>query len=43
MIGWHLVQLGDHQKAADFSSTALRVYRESPWPAGSRSQECYSF
>jgi tetratricopeptide (TPR) repeat protein len=39
MIGWHLVQLGDHEQAADFSSTALRVYRESGWPADARSRE----
>ena len=39
MIGWHCVQLGDHERAADFSSTALRVHRESSWPAHGRSQE----
>jgi DNA-binding SARP family transcriptional activator/DNA-binding XRE family transcriptional regulator len=39
MIGWHLVQLGNHGRAADFSSAALQVYRESPLPAGGRSRE----
>jgi DNA-binding SARP family transcriptional activator/transcriptional regulator with XRE-family HTH domain len=29
MIGWYLIQLGDHQKAAHFSSRALMAYRES--------------
>jgi DNA-binding SARP family transcriptional activator/tetratricopeptide (TPR) repeat protein len=28
-ISWHLIQLGDHQQAVDFSSRALVVYRES--------------
>ncbi|MGD0703125.1 MAG: BTAD domain-containing putative transcriptional regulator [Trebonia sp.] len=43
MIGWHLVQLGDHQRAADFSSTALRVYRESPWTLTADRGKCHSF
>jgi DNA-binding SARP family transcriptional activator len=28
-IGWHLIQLGDHQQAINFSSRALMVGRES--------------
>ena len=32
MIGWHFVQLGDHERAADFSSTALRVHGNPPGP-----------
>jgi len=29
MIGWYLIQLGDHQEAAHFSSRASMAYRES--------------
>jgi len=35
MIGWYLIQLGDHQKAAHVSSRALIAYRESFCGAGS--------
>jgi DNA-binding SARP family transcriptional activator/DNA-binding XRE family transcriptional regulator len=33
-IGGQLVELGDHRQAVDFSSRALRVYRESLWSTG---------
>jgi DNA-binding SARP family transcriptional activator/tetratricopeptide (TPR) repeat protein/DNA-binding XRE family transcriptional regulator len=32
-IGWHLVQLGDHQQAVKFSSRALMAHRQSPCAA----------
>jgi DNA-binding SARP family transcriptional activator/transcriptional regulator with XRE-family HTH domain/tetratricopeptide (TPR) repeat protein len=35
-IGWHLVQLGEHQQAVHFSSRALMTYRESVLLAGPR-------
>jgi tetratricopeptide (TPR) repeat protein len=31
-VGWHLIQLGDHQQAINFSSRALMVCRESSGP-----------
>jgi DNA-binding SARP family transcriptional activator/transcriptional regulator with XRE-family HTH domain len=43
MIGWHLVQLGDYERAVDFSSRALRIYRDSLWSADSRLQTMPSF
>jgi DNA-binding SARP family transcriptional activator/tetratricopeptide (TPR) repeat protein/transcriptional regulator with XRE-family HTH domain len=38
-IGWHLIQLGDHQQAIHFSSRALSVSRESFYPLAA-DREC---